>query len=261
MSRAPRRAAQHAVDRVVMDQRAAAAAPVLKPSASIATTAVEILARERAIRPGAAHQRVQLVLGPFAAATSATICCASTSSGARGSSSRSSSPRRTLSSSAAHSTSSSRVSGNSRPLGTAPIACPARPDALQERRDRARRAELAHQVDLADVDAQLERGGRHQRLQLAGLEPLLGVEPLLLGRLPWCAATCVLAQALGELCATARPGAAGVDEDQRGAMRLDQLGQPVVDLCPPRSASPPRAASAAARSRGRGRAPCGGRCR
>ena len=33
------------------------------------------------------------------------------------------------------------------------------PDALQERRDVAGRAELAHEVDVADVDAELERGG------------------------------------------------------------------------------------------------------
>ena len=53
-------------------------------------------------------------------------------------------------------------------------------DALQEARDRARRAELADEIDVADVDAELERGGRDQRLELAVLQPLLGVEPLLL---------------------------------------------------------------------------------
>ena len=46
-------------------------------------------------------------------------------------------------------------------------------DALQERGDRARRAELADQVDVADVDAQLQRRRGHDRLQAALLEPLL----------------------------------------------------------------------------------------
>ena len=32
-------------------------------------------------------------------------------------------------------------------------------DALEERRDRVGRAELAHEVDFADVDAQFERRG------------------------------------------------------------------------------------------------------
>ena len=66
-------------------------------------------------------------------------------------------------------------------LGRAVDRVAGAPDPLQEARDRARRAELADQIDVADVDAELERGGRDQRLQLAALQPLLGVEPLLLG--------------------------------------------------------------------------------
>jgi hypothetical protein len=58
---------------------------------------------------------------------------------------------------------------------------PRAPDALQQARDRARRAELAHQIDIADVDAELERCGRDQRLQRTGFQPLFGVEALLLG--------------------------------------------------------------------------------
>src|SRR2546422_5034801 len=53
------------------------------------------------------------------------------------------------------------------------------PHALQQRRDRARRADLAHQVHRADVDPELERRRRHERLELALLEPRLGVEPRL----------------------------------------------------------------------------------
>ena len=50
-------------------------------------------------------------------------------------------------------------------------------DALQERGDRTRRPQLAHQVDMADVDAQFQRGGRHHRLQAPLLQPLLGALP------------------------------------------------------------------------------------
>jgi hypothetical protein len=53
-------------------------------------------------------------------------------------------------------------------------------DALQESRDPMRRPDLAHEVDRSDVDAELERRRRHERLQLAALEPRLGVEPLVL---------------------------------------------------------------------------------
>ena len=113
------------------------------------------------------------------------------------------------SSSAAHSTSSSRESGNSRPLGVPPTAWPGAADALQEAGDRARRAELADEVDVADVDAELERGGRDQRLELAALEPLLGVEPLLLGEAAVVRGHALFAEPLGQLAASpARPCAA-----------------------------------------------------
>ena len=52
-------------------------------------------------------------------------------------------------------------------------------DALQERRDRARRADLHHEIDVADIDAQLERRRGHQCPKAAGLEPMLGIEPSL----------------------------------------------------------------------------------
>jgi hypothetical protein len=55
------------------------------------------------------------------------------------------------------------------------------PDPLQEARDGGRRSELVDQVDLADLDTELERGGRDQRLQRAALQTLFGVQPQLLG--------------------------------------------------------------------------------
>ena len=103
-------------------------------------------------------------------------------------------------------------------------------DALQEARDRARRADLADEIDVADVDAEFERGGGDQRLQLAALEPLLGVEPLLLGEAAVMRRHLLLAEPLGELARRPLGQPARVDEDQRRAVRLDQLGQAVVDL-------------------------------
>ena len=105
-------------------------------------------------------------------------------------------------------------------------------DALQEARDRARRAELADEIDVADIDAELERGGGDQRLELAALEPLLGVEPLLLGEAAVMRRDLLLAEPLGELAGRALGHAARVDEDERRAVLLDQLGEAVVDLLP-----------------------------
>ena len=57
-------------------------------------------------------------------------------------------------------------------------------DALEQRRDAMRRSDLADEIDVADVDAELERRGRDQRLQLPGFQPRLGVDRLSLERLP-----------------------------------------------------------------------------
>ena len=97
------------------------------------------------------------------------------------------------------------------------------PDALQKRRDRTRRTKLADQVDLADIDAQFERGGRHQRLELSSLEALLGVEPLLLGEAAVMRGHLLLAEPLGQLAGHPLGHPPRVGENQGRAMRLDQL--------------------------------------
>jgi hypothetical protein len=72
--------------------------------------------------------------------------------------------------------------GEQAPLGRAADLVSGAADPLQKAVDGARRADLAHQVDIADIDAQLQRGGGDQHLQFAALEPLLGVQAQLLGQ-------------------------------------------------------------------------------
>jgi hypothetical protein len=59
------------------------------------------------------------------------------------------------------------VVGNRRPFGDRAARVARAADALQERGEPARRAELAHELDRADVDAELERCGRDERGELA----------------------------------------------------------------------------------------------
>ena len=66
------------------------------------------------------------------------------------------------------------------PLGQRADGVAGASHALQKRRDGVRRTELTHQIHIADVDAQLQRSGRNQRLQFAALQALLGVQPLFL---------------------------------------------------------------------------------
>jgi hypothetical protein len=116
-------------------------------------------------------------------------------------------------------------------------------DALQAAGDRRWRLDLDDQVDRAHVDAQLERAGGHQAAQRAGLERLLDRQALLAGdravvgadqRRP---ARTVLS--LGQLVEPLRQPlgqAAAVDENERRAVRPDQLQQARVDGRPDRRA-------------------------
>jgi len=46
---------------------------------------------------------------------------------------------------------------------------------LKQGGDRSGSPDLHHEIDVADVDAELERRRRHEHLELAGLEALLGL--------------------------------------------------------------------------------------
>ena len=105
-------------------------------------------------------------------------------------------------------------------------------DALQEDRDAARRAELAHQLDVADVDAELERGGGHHHLEFAGLETLLGIEAGFLRETAVVGRDILLTETLGEVAGDALHHAAGVGEHQRGVMFFDEPGELVVHRRP-----------------------------
>ena len=116
---APR--AQAVIDRVPMQVGAAAAASRAEALGEHAHDVVELGARESAIRPGAANQFVELVLtilarGDFGDDLLREHIERLVAGWAGGRARRA----RTASSSAAHSTSSSRLSGKSRPLGTPP---------------------------------------------------------------------------------------------------------------------------------------------
>ena len=226
-------AAQHAVHRVVVDQRPAPAAPAGEAFRQHGDERGEILAFQRAVGPGPARQGVELVLVPLLGARPRRRSAAPARRAAHPgciepvelAAPDAVDQRRAL----------DEVVAREREqpaLGRGADGMPGAPDPLQEGRDRARRAQLAHQVDLADVDAELQRGGRHQRLERAALQAPLGVEPQLLGEAAVVGGHMVLAEAVGEVAADPLGHAPRIDEDERGAVLFDQLRQTVVDLLP-----------------------------
>ncbi len=105
-------------------------------------------------------------------------------------------------------------------------------DALQEGRDAARRADLADEVDAADVDAELQGGGADQRLELALLEALLDAQTPVAGEAAVVAGDRVLAETLAQVVGDAFGEAARVDEDEGRAVGADQPGETLVDVGP-----------------------------
>ena len=105
-------------------------------------------------------------------------------------------------------------------------------DPLDRGGNRFRGIELADQLDRADVDAQLQRRGRNDRLQLAALEPLLGEQALLAREAAVMRHHGVGAKALLQVEGDPLGPSAGQSEDESGAMLRDQARDLVVHRLP-----------------------------
>ena len=120
-------------------------------------------------------------------------------------------------------------------LGNRPAPVSGAPDSLHRHRHGPGRVDLADQVDIADVDAQLQRRGRDQNLYLAILQPLLRVQTQCARERAVVRGDMLRAQTLGELERNFFNQAARVDEDQCAAVVLCHGGQLVEDLGPHRN--------------------------
>ncbi len=224
--------AQHLVDRVVMDERAAPAAPRAEPVGEHAQNGGEILARQGAIGIGAAAALVERVLAPFLRRHLGDDLLRQHVERLL----RDAEPVELAAADAVEQSGAfDQLVAREREepsLGRAVDGVAGAADALQEAGDRARRGKLADEIDLADIDAELERGGGDQRLQAAVLQPLLGREALLLGEAAVMRRDMRGADAVGELAGDALGHAPRVDEDQGRAVLGDEGGEAIIDLGP-----------------------------
>ena len=225
-------AAQATVHLVAVEEGGAAAAARREAVGGHRDHGIEIVAREVAVGPRAAHQGEELVFGVLAARGFGDDLLgehverrivrddAIELAGSNGAQ-----KRRALDEIVAR--------GREQPsFGGAGdrVARPA--DALQHGGDAVRRSDLADEVDVADVDAELERCGRDQRLERPVLQTRFGVEPLLLRQAAVVRRHRVRAKAVAQMPRDAFGHPARVDEHERRAVRADQLGQPLVVLLP-----------------------------
>ena len=109
-------------------------------------------------------------------------------------------------------------------------------DALHAARDRRRRLDLDDEVDRAHVDAELERRGGDQAADVSGLQPILDLDALRPRERSVVRADEHLPGQLVERRGQPLGDPPAVDEDQRRAVRADQLEQPRMDRRPDRVA-------------------------
>ena len=95
--------------------------------------------------------------------------------------------------------------------------------ALKRRRHVARRLQLHHEVDRPDVDAELERRRRHQRFELAILQPVLGLQACAARQRAVMRGHAAIGDAIVEVSGQSFRRSPALSEDQRRAVRLDQL--------------------------------------
>jgi len=105
-------------------------------------------------------------------------------------------------------------------------------DALHRDGEAARRLELHHQVDGADVDSELERGRRNRAADVAALEFFLRRQPHRPRHAAVMRNDLVLAQALGKLMRHPLDVPARVDEDQRRPVLANELRDAIAGLVP-----------------------------
>ena len=109
-------------------------------------------------------------------------------------------------------------------------------DALHAAGNRRRRLDLDHQIDRSHVDSQLQGRRGHQRRQAAGLQVVLDFDALRAGdRAVMCLDQSFSGQLIERRGESLREPAR-VDEDQRGAVRPDQLQESRMDRRPDRAA-------------------------
>ncbi len=105
-------------------------------------------------------------------------------------------------------------------------------NALQRHGNRARRADLADKIDVADVDAELERRSRDEHAHFAGFQLAFGSQAQLAREAAVMGGNCFFSEAFGEMVRDAFGKPPRIDEDQRGTMLQDERGDAVVNFAP-----------------------------
>ena len=114
--------------------------------------------------------------------------------------------------------------------GAAPVTRAA--DTLQAHRNGPRRANLANQINAADVDTQFERSRRYERADFSSLQLSFGDQSQLARQAAVMRGNGVFSEAFGKMMRHAFCQATGIDKNKRGAVFGREGGNAIVDFVP-----------------------------
>ena len=104
--------------------------------------------------------------------------------------------------------------------------------ALKEGCDRMRRAELADEVHVSNINAEFEGGGRHDGTELAGLQPALCIEPVGTSETAVVSGHRFLAKKVRKVSGDALGDLSRVHEHESCVVLGDERREPLVNLVP-----------------------------
>ena len=122
--------------------------------------------------------------------------------------------------------------GKEETLGDGIQAVPGAADSLQQAGNGAGSSDMADEVDVADVDAQFQRGRGHNHRDGAGLQLPFRRQAALLGQTAVVGGDLIFPQALTQLVRDSFRQAAGVDKDQGRPMSSSFGGNTLIDGFP-----------------------------
>ena len=187
-------------------------------------------------RVSARHEIVEIVHRHLVVCADRHDLLRETSSGFRGIRVSSIAPSRIASRDDRDSRRSARNLGKILPFETECSSWPARPTRCRPAGDRLRALDLDHEVDGAHVDPELERRGRDEAGDPPRLQELLDDDPLLAGERAVVRAGELFARELVDAEREPLREPPVVDEDDRRAVRADELEDRRVDRRPDRAA-------------------------
>ena len=105
-------------------------------------------------------------------------------------------------------------------------------DTLKKTRDRSSRTQLANKIDVADINAEFERGSGDECTEFAGLQSLFCDKPLFASETAVMCGDVFVANSFAKMTSYSFGESPRINEDESGVVLANQFGESIVDFIP-----------------------------